>query len=273
MSQPETTSGPTSPQPLALVTGASSGIGLELARELARRGYGLVLAAEDAELHEAAERLREGGAAVEALQVDLTVAEDVERVWAAATAQGRTVDVVALNAGAGVGGPFVETDLDAELGIIQLNVVHVVRLAKRAATAMAARGEGHILITSSVAARVPHPNMAVYGATKAFLQNFAQGVGAELADSGVTVTAFMPGPTHSEFFDRAGVEDTALGATEKKDSPEQVARQAVDALFAGRDHVGTGSLTTKAMAAMAALTPDRLAAKGQGKGLEPGSAR
>ncbi|WP_459642881.1 SDR family NAD(P)-dependent oxidoreductase [Kineococcus sp. NUM-3379] len=271
MTTTDTTADPAA-RPLAIVTGASSGIGLELARELARRGFALVLAAEDAELHEAAERLREGGAAVEALQVDLTLAEEVERVWAAATAGGRTVDVVALNAGAGVGGPFVENDLDAELATVQLNVVHVVRLAKRAATAMAARGEGHILITSSVAARVPHPNMAVYGATKAFLQNFAQGVGAELAEAGVTVTAFMPGPTHSEFFDRAGVEDTALGATEQKDEPGQVARQALDGLFAGRDHVVTGSLTTKVVGALAGLTPDRLAAKGQGKGLEPGSA-
>ena len=260
------------PRPLALVTGASSGIGLELARQFAGRGYDLVVAAEDAELHTAAEDLRGAGTSVEAVQVDLTEYDGVERLWAAATAGGRVVDAVALNAGVGVGGPFVETDLAAELNVIQLNCASTVHLGKRAAVAMAGRGKGRILVTSSVAARVPSANQAVYAASKAFVHFFALSIAAELESSGVTVTAFMPGPTHSEFFDRAGLEDSALGATEKKDDPAQVAEQAVDALLAGKDHVVTGSLTTKISGVLGNLTPGLAGAKAQGKAAEPGTA-
>ncbi|GAA4978725.1 SDR family NAD(P)-dependent oxidoreductase [Kineococcus glutinatus] len=267
-----TTADPGTTRPLALVTGASSGIGLELARSLARRGYDLVVAAEDAELHAAAAELEREGTTVAAVQVDLTVPGDVERLWDAVVASGRSVDVVALNAGAGVGGAFAETDLAAELGIIQLNCASTVHLAKRAVQAMTARGEGRVLVTSSLAARVPSAHQAVYAGTKAFVHDFAQSIGAELDGSGVTVTAFMPGPTHSEFFDRAGLTDTKLGASDAKDDPAQVAEQAVEALLEGKDHVVTGSLATKVSGALGALTPDRLGARLQGKAAEPGSA-
>jgi short-subunit dehydrogenase len=259
-------------RPLALVTGASSGIGLELARQFAEHGFDLVLAAEDAELAAAAEQVRALGAAVSPVQVDLTRSADVELLWRAVEGSGRSLEAAALNAGVGVGGPFVETDLDAELRLVQLNCASTLHLAKRVTAHMAARGRGRVLFTSSIASQAPQPFQAAYGASKAFVQSLALALRTELQDTGVSVTALLPGPTDTEFFDRAGLTDTRLGASDAKDDPAQVARQGYEGLMDGEASVFAGSAASRAMGRLSALTPDSLAAKTTRPMAEPGSA-
>jgi short-subunit dehydrogenase len=259
-------------RPLALVTGASSGIGRELAKQFAENGFDLIVAAEDVELDDAVEELRTYGGAVAPVSVDLTQRADVERLVAAYRGAGRPLDAAALNAGVGVGGPFIETDLDAELNLVALNCTSTLHLGKRIAQDMVARGEGRILFTSSVASQAPQPFQAAYGASKAFVQSLALAVREELHDTGVTITTMLPGPTHSEFFDRAGLTDTKLGATDKKDDPAQVAKQGFEGLMKGEATVFAGSLVSKAMGRMSAMTPDTVAAKTMRPMAEPGSA-
>jgi short-subunit dehydrogenase len=259
-------------KPLALVTGASTGIGLELAKQFAEHGFDLIVAAENVELDDAVEELRGFGGAVAPVSVDLTLRADVERLVAAVRGAGRPLAAAALNAGVGVGGAFVDTDLDAELGIVELNCAATVHLAKRIAQDMAARGEGRILFTSSVVSQAPAPFQAVYGASKAFVHMLALALREELSDLGVSVTALLPGPTDTEFFDRAGMQDTRVGASDSKDDPAQVARQGFDALMAGEAQVLGGSLASRAMGAISRVTPDALAAKANRKLSEPGSA-
>ena len=263
----------TTARPFAVVTGASTGIGRELAAQFTAGGYDVLVAAEDDRIHDVPAALSavSPDARAEAVQVDLAVPGGVERLWAAATAGGRAVDAVALHAGVGVGGEFTTTPLADEERMIALNVVSVVHLAKLAATDMAARGEGRLLFTSSLAARVPAPYQAVYGATKAFVQSLAQSLRQELEQRGVVVTAFLPGPTDTEFFDRAGMQDTAMAQTSAKDDPATVAEQAFAAFRKGRDHVVTGSLGTKVQGALANVLPNAPLAKGQGKLAAPGS--
>jgi short-subunit dehydrogenase len=253
-----------------VVTGASSGIGRELAREFAEHGYDLVVAAEDEGITVAAQELAMTGAAVEAQRVDLRGYDGVERLYKAAVSTGRPVSAVAINAGVGVGGRFAETDLHAELDMIHLNVCSSVHLAKRVITDMVARDEGDVLITASIAGTMPAPFEAVYGATKAFLYQFAEALRYELKDTGVNVTALLPGPTDTDFFRRAGLEDTRVG-TGPKDDPAQVAHQAFEALTKGKDRVVAGSAKVKAQAAMGKVTPDQAKAAMHGKLSEPGS--
>jgi short-subunit dehydrogenase len=260
------------PNPLALVTGASSGIGLELAKQFAENGFDLIVAAEDVELDDAVEELRGMGATVAPVSVDLTRREDCERLVAAVRGSGRALDAAALNGGVGSAGRFVETDLDAELDLIALNCGSTVHLVKRVAQDMVVRGEGRILITSSVASQAPEPFQAVYGASKAFDQSFALALREELKDTGVTVTALLPGPTDTGFFDRAGMTDTELGASDKKDDPALVARQGFEGLMKGDASVFAGSLASKAMGRLSAITPGNVATKLKRPMTEPGSA-
>ncbi|UNX54898.1 SDR family NAD(P)-dependent oxidoreductase [Georgenia sp. TF02-10] len=231
-------------RPFAVVTGASSGIGRELANVLAENGYDLLLCAEDAGVADAAVALTAAGTPAEPVQVDLATYDGVEDLVAAI--DNRQVDVVALNAGIGVGGPFLETDLDADLELIQLNVASVVHLTKRVLPGMVSAGRGRLLYTASLASVIPGPYYATYSASRAFVLNFAQAVRHELADTGVTVTALLPGPTDTEFFDRAGMTDTRVGHM-SKDDPAEVARDGFEALMAGKDHVVAGSARNRVM--------------------------
>lgn len=258
------------PVPLALVTGASSGIGLSLARELAGRGYDLVVAAEDDAVHTAAEALGVTGREVLAVQADLAEPEGVDLLYAEATGTGRCVDVLCLNAGVGVGGRFWETALVDDLRLVDLNVRSTVHLAKLVVRDMVARGQGRVLVTASIAAKAPGPYHATYAASKAFVHSFAEGVRVELADTGVTVTSLMPGPTDTEFFERADMTDTAVGSG-RKDDPDDVAREGVEALLAGKDHVVAGALRNKVMAVGSSVSPDKAAATGMGQMAKPRS--
>lgn len=256
--------------PSAVVTGASSGIGLALARQFVENGYDVVVAAEDDELDAAADSLRGSGRQVTAVRTDLSTPEGVNELYMRASHGNRVIDALVLNAGIGVGGSFTETDLEDDLRLVDLNVRSTVHLAKLVMRDMVARGSGKVLVTASVAAKAPGPFHATYAASKAFVHSFAEGVRVELKDTGVTVTSLMPGPTDTEFFDRAGMEDTRV-AQGSKDDPDTVAADGFEALMEGRDHVVPGSVKNNAMAAGSTLSPDAVAAKGMSKMTEPGS--
>jgi short-subunit dehydrogenase len=256
---------------LALVTGASSGIGFELAKVFAEEDYDLIVAAEDEELDAAARELGRIGPGVESIRVDLAHPEGVERLYAKVAAHGRPVDALCLNAGIGAGGEFArETELAKELRLIDLNVRSTVHLAKLALADMVARDAGRVLFTSSVASTMPGSYQAVYNASKSFVQSFAEAIRNELKDTGVTITALMPGPTETEFFERAEMEDTKVGAGDK-DDPAEVARQGFDALMAGKEKVVAGSLKNKLQTAVAGVIPDSTKAEMHRKMAEPGS--
>jgi short-subunit dehydrogenase len=260
-----------SQRPLAVVTGASNGIGYELAREFAEHGYDLVIAAEDGGIVEAKQAFERLGAGVESVQVDLAEPRGVEELVRRMKASGRPIEAVAINAGVGVGGPFKDTNLDAELNIVDLNCRSVVHLAKHVVREMVERGSGRILITSSIASTMPGPFEAVYAASKAFDQSFAHALRNELKDTGVTVTSLMPGPTDTDFFRRAGLEDTKVGAG-KKDDASLVARQGFEALMAGEDHVVAGSFKNKVQATAAKVIPEKMKAEIHRSKAKPGSA-
>ncbi|MDR7327346.1 MULTISPECIES: SDR family NAD(P)-dependent oxidoreductase [Catenuloplanes] len=255
----------------AVVTGASSGIGYELARQLASRGYDLLITASSEDISQAAANLRRDGSGVEVTEVraDLATPEGVEKVWAAIT---RDVDVLALNAGRGIGGEFVGgTDLRDEFNVIDVNVTSTVHLAKLALPAMVARDAGGVLFTSSIASTMPGTYQAVYNASKSFVQSFAEALREELKDTGVTVTALMPGPTDTNFFHRADMDDTRVGAS-SKDDPAVVAEQGIEALLKGKEKVVAGSVMTKVQGAASKVMPDSAKAKMHAKMAEPGSA-
>jgi short-subunit dehydrogenase len=256
--------------PVALITGASSGIGRALARQFVEHGYDVVIAAEDPELADAAAELRASGREVVPVQVDLSTPEGVTELYLAATEGGRPVEAVALNAGIGVGGSFSETDLEADLRLVDLNVRSTVHLAKLVVRDMVARGDGKLLFTASIAAKAPGPFHATYAASKAFVHSLAEALRVELGDTGVTVTSLMPGPTDTEFFDRADMEDTRIGQG-SKDDPDDVAADGFKAMLEGRDHVVAGSVKNKVMAGMSTVSPDKAAAASMAKMTEPGS--
>jgi short-subunit dehydrogenase len=264
-------------KPFAIVTGASSGIGFELAKQFATNNYDLLIAAEDGELEAAATELRALGADVEAVQVDLASEGGVDELYARIAATGRPVDALALNAGIGAGGSFAGPDADRtplaqELAIVDLNVRSTVHLAKHVIGDMVARDEGKVLFTSSIASTMPGAFPAVYNASKSFVQSFALALRNELKDTNVTVTALMPGPTDTEFFERADMLDTKVGADDK-DDPADVARDGFEALMAGKERVVSASLKTKVQGRAGRFMPDSAKAEMHRKMAEPGSAK
>ncbi len=254
----------------ALITGASSGIGYELAKQFAQNGFDLLVVAESDAIQQAARDLQGLGAQVEVLQADLASHDGVHQLASKIESGARPLDAAALNAGVGVSGRFLETDLSAEMNMIRLNVLSTVHLAKPIVKQMAARGSGRILFTSSIAGAMPTPYETVYGATKAFVRSFSQGLREELKDTGVTVTALMPGATETNFFHRAGADDTKLGTSEK-DDPADVAKEGFEALMAGKDHVVAGSFKNKVEAAAGYALPDPVVAKAHAGMAAPGS--
>lgn len=258
-------------RPLAVITGASSGIGYELAKQFAQHGFDLVVTATGSTINEVAQSFTELGADVKTVEADLTTYDGVESLYEQVQATGRVVEAIAINAGVGVGGKFTETALEDELSLINLNVVSSVHLAKRIVKDMVAHRNGKILFTSSIAALMPGPFEAVYAASKAFVHSFAAGLRNELKDTGVTVTSFMPGPTDTNFFHRAEMDDTRAGAG-PKDDPAVVASQAVEALLEGKDSLVTGSLATKIQGNISQALPDGVNAELHRKLVEPGSA-
>jgi len=240
----------------ALVTGASSGIGYELAKELANRDYDLIVASAGPRLAPAAEEFRNFGIQVIEANFDLTKREGVNDLWRKVEEVGRPVDVACINAGVGVGGFFDETELDAELNMIELNCASTVQLAKHVVKQMKTLHAGRILFTASIAGEMVAPREAVYAATKAFVLSFAHSLRFELKDTGVVVTALQPGPTDTDFFHRAGMDNTEVGQKGKTESKaSDVARQGIEALMDGKDHVYAASAKTKLEGMMANMIP------------------
>ncbi|XGP76748.1 SDR family NAD(P)-dependent oxidoreductase [Actinokineospora auranticolor] len=245
------------PPPLALVTGASTGIGFELAREFAEHDFDVVLVADEPEVVDAAHRLSRPGSRVVGVRADLTVPAEVEALVARVGEMG-ALTALALNAGAGVGGEFTEeSTVDEQLAVVDLNVRSTVHLAKSLVPGMLGRAHGRVLFTSSIAALAPGPYQSVYNASKSFVQSFAKALRAEVANTGVTVTSLMPGPTDTAFFRRSGQLDTPIGAGPKVD-PAEVARAGFAAMMAGRAQVVTGSLLVKAQVLLGRVLPDRV---------------
>ena len=258
----------TDPRPLAIVTGASTGIGYELAVECARHGFDLLVAADEPTIQQAAEQFRSMGVSAEAVEADLSTVEGVDKLLAGT--QGRPVEYLLANAGRGLGKGFLDQDFDAARKVVDTNIVGTIYLIQKVGNAMRSRNAGRILITGSIAGFLPGTYQAVYNGTKAFLDSFSFALRHELKDTGVTVTCLMPGATETEFFDRADLKDTKVGS-DKKDDAAKVAKDGFDAMMAGKGDVVSGWLN-KLQSAIANVLPAGMVAEQHRKMAEPGSA-
>ena len=258
----------TSNRQLAVVTGASSGIGLELARLCAQNGYDLVVAADDPALGQAVESLRALGAQVDSVEVDLATLEGVDRLVDAV--RGRKVDALLANAGHGLGRGFLDQEFSEIRHVIDTNITGTIYLVQKIGREMRMRGAGRILITGSVAGFMPGTFQAVYNGTKAFIDSFSFALRAELKNSGVTVTCLMPGPTDTEFFKRADLMDTRVGQG-AKDDPAAVAKAGFDAMMRGAGDVVSG-WKNKVQTTIANVTPAGTLAEMHRRMAEPGGA-
>lgn len=253
-------------KPLAIVTGASSGIGLELALVCAREGFDLIVAADTPELDAASDRFRALGAHTTSVEADLATRAGVDRVWEALN--DRPVDALLANAGHGLGRAFLDQDFDDIRHVIDTNITGTVYLIQLVGRSMRARGHGRILITGSIAGLLPGTFQAVYNGTKAFIDSFSFALRAELKGSGVTVTCLMPGATETDFFARADMLDTRVGQQEK-DNPADVARAGFDAMMRGDGDVVSG-WKNKLQSAIANITPSGVLAEQHRRLAEPG---
>ncbi|WP_421729167.1 SDR family NAD(P)-dependent oxidoreductase [Brevundimonas sp.] len=258
----------TSARPLALVTGASTGIGYELAKLFASDGFDLVVAA-DTPLADAKEVLETLGARVETLQTDLSTEAGVQSLYDLVA--GRVIDALAANAGHGLGQAFLDQRFEDVLHVINTNITGTTRLLHLVGRDMRSRGRGQILLTGSIAGLMPGAFAAVYNASKAYVDSFSFALRNELKDTGVSVTVLMPGPTDTEFFHRAGLDDTAVGQSTSKMDPAKVAEIGYRAMQRGDGDVVAG-LMNKLQAATAAVTPQTVLAEMHRKQAEPGSA-
>ncbi len=237
-------------RPLALITGASSGIGYELAKEFARKGFDLIVAAADNGIVEAKQAFETFDVFVRAIRVDLATSDGVDTLLDLVEATGRPLDAAALNAGVGIRGDASRTpDLKEELDLIRVNVISPVHLTQQLIPMLIEQGHGRILLTASIAVTAPGPRFAVVAASNAFIQSFAEALRSELSDACVTITSLMPGPT---------------GAAEKEAS-ENVAREGFAALMAGKDHVTFGSLKNEVRGLAAKLVGEPTAARRPGR--------
>lgn len=254
---------------LAIVTGASTGIGLELARCCAKAGFDLVIAADEPAIQGAAEELRRIGVRVDAVEADLATTEGVDKLCAAVG--DRPIDALLANAGLGLGKAFLDQDFKRIRRVVDTNITGTLYLIHRAGNEMRRCNSGRILITGSVAGFTPGSFQAVYNGSKAFLDSFSFALREELRDSKITVTCLMPGATETEFFHRADMMDTKVG-TEQKDDPADVARAGFDAMMKGESDVVTG-FKNKVQTTVANVTPNELLAKQHRKMAEPGTAK
>jgi short-subunit dehydrogenase len=252
----------------AVITGASTGIGFELARCCVKDGYDVLIVADEPEINLAARTLQTAGGTVEALEADLSTIEGVDKLYE--KVGGRPVDALLANAGRGLGKGFLDQDFDAVRRVIDTNITGTIYLVQKIGRDMRAYGRGKILITGSIAGFMPGSFQAVYNGTKAFIDSFAAALRNEMKDTGVTVTCLMPGATETEFFERADLMDTKIGQEEKMPA-EDVARQGFEAMQKGDDGVITG-FGNKLQVAAAKVLPASVMAEQHRKQAEPGSA-
>ena len=254
---------------LAVVTGASTGIGYELAIQCAKHGYDLLVAADEKKINEAADVFRKEGVKVDAVVADLATTEGCDKLYAAIG--GRAVDALLANAGRGLGHAFLDQDWSDIRNVIDTNVTGTVYLVQKIARDMRKRNSGRILITGSIAGFVPGTYQAVYNASKAFLDSFSFALRAELKDTAITVTCLMPGATETDFFERADMMDTKVG-TQKKDDPADVAKTGFEAMMNGDGDVVSG-WQNKLQTAIASITPAGMLAEQHRKMAAPGTAK
>jgi uncharacterized protein len=255
-------------RPLAIVTGASTGIGYELAKCCAEHGFDLLVAADEPEIEQAAQDFRALGVAVTAVEADLATTAGVDKLCAAA--EGRPVEALLANAGRGLGKGFLDQDFDEVQHVVDTNITGTIYLIQRVGREMRAQGRGRILITGSIAGFMPGTYQAVYNGTKAFLDSFSFALRHELKNTGVSVTCLMPGATETAFFERADMLDTKVGQSEK-DDPADVAKTGFDAMMNGEGDVVSGWMN-KLKSAIALVTPSDMLAEQHRKMAQPGSA-
>ncbi|QNE30890.1 SDR family NAD(P)-dependent oxidoreductase [Sphingomonas sp. NBWT7] len=244
---------------LAIITGASTGIGFELASIAAREGYDIIVVADEPLINAAARDFEQFGTKVEAVEADLSSIEGVDRVLDAAA--GRRIDVVCANAAISKGGPFLDESVADWRRSVDTNITGTVYLLQRTLRDMVARNSGKILVTGSIAGYIPGSFNAIYNATKAFVDNFTEALRDEIKDvDGVTLTTLMPGPTDTEFFARADMLDTPVGKSESKADPAKVAQDGWDALIAGKGHIVSG-LSNKLQVIGSGLLPQSVLAQ------------
>lgn len=252
----------------AIITGASTGIGFELAHLAAQNGYDLLVVADEPLIQAAAEDFRRHGGTVDQVEADLSTLEGVDRLLAATN--GRTVDLLCANAGRGLGHGFLDQSVADWRRVVDTNITGTLYLLQKVLQPMVARNSGKVLVTGSIAGFIPGSFQAVYNGSKAFIDSFADAIRNEIkASEGVTITTLMPGPTETEFFDRADMLDTDVGASDK-DDPGKVAKDGWDALMAGKPHIVSG-WKNKLQAAAAHVTPASILAEQHRKMAEPGS--
>ena len=254
----------------ALITGATSGIGYELAKLFAQDGYNIIAVARTAKaLEKVAQEFRQYGVQVEVIAKDLSEENAATELYEEVQQRGLAVEVLVNDAGQGVYGLFTETDIEDQTRIIHLNVISLVRLTYHFLKDMQARNSGKILQVASVVSELPAPYQAVYGGTKAFVLNFTEGLISELKDSAITVTALQPGATDTDFFNKAGAQDSKIVADKSKlADPAKVAKDGYEALMKGDDKVVSG-LKNKAQVAMSNVMTDTMLADQMKKQSEP----
>jgi len=254
----------------AIVTGASTGIGFELASIAAENGYDLLVVADEPLIDAAAQDFKQHGVEVIAVEADLATLQGVDTLLAAAN--GRQVDLLCSNAGRGLGRGFLDQDVADWRRVVDTNITGTLYLLQKVLKAMVARDDGKVLITGSIAGFIPGSFQAVYNGSKAFVDSFADAIRNEIKDSkGVTITTLMPGPVETEFFDRADMLDTSVGSSHSKSDPADVARDGWNALMKGDAHIVSG-WKNKVQAAVAHVTPSAILAEQHRKMAEPGSA-
>ena len=252
---------------LAIVTGASSGIGLELAKCAAQDGYDLIVAA-DTPFVEAGPALKDFGVEVRQCETDLSTRQGVDELLGLIA--DRPVDVLVANAGHGLGHGFLDQATDEWLHVLNTNITGTLLLIQPIVQRMVERGEGRVLITGSIAGHLAGAFQAVYNGSKAFIDSFAAALGNEIKDSGVTVTCLKPGATETEFFHRAELDDTKVGQA-RKDDPADVAKAGWEAMKSGDEAVIYG-FKNKMQVAAASVMTDAMTASIHRKETEPGSA-
>jgi short-subunit dehydrogenase len=254
---------------LAIVTGASGGIGFELAKCCARNGFDLLIAADEPSISQAAASLRDLGATVEAVQADLSTTEGVDKLYE--TIGARPVEALLANAGRGLGKGFLDQDFAAARKVVDTNITGTLYLIQKVGRDMRDRKRGRILITGSIAGFMPGTYQAVYNGTKAFLDSFSFALRHEVADDGITVTCLMPGATETDFFERADMLDTKVGS-DRKDDAADVAETGFNAMMKGQGDVVSG-WQNRLMTAIASVTPAGALASAHARMAKPGTAK
>ncbi|MGK6324058.1 SDR family NAD(P)-dependent oxidoreductase [Sphingomonas sp. DT-51] len=255
----------------AIITGASTGIGFELATLAAQNGYDILVVADEPLIEAAAADFEQFGTDVSSVQADLATIDGVDQLLAAAG--GRPIDLLCANAGVGLGRAFLDQDVADWKRVIDTNVTGTTYVLQTVLQQMVARGDGKVLVTGSIAGFIPGSFQAVYNASKAFVDHLTDALRDELKDHpGVTLTTLMPGPVDTEFFDRADMMDTDVGTSDSKSEPAKVARDGWDALMAGKHSIVSG-WKNKLQAAAAHILPAEVTAHMHRNMAEPGTAK